>query len=172
MYINMRMLAGMGLFTDPNEHTCVLNLHLTSGGYSLIAYLFCTDSPKEPYNITLTPGVAGVSISWEHDRSCFEGHAFVFVVSWQKACTCDLSELSTAVIGTTFNIQDLEPDTIYSICVSAVSSSDTQVKSERKCLHTKTLKPVCKCYFDLPHTVHLCVTGHITQVSTFMFTIQ
>ena len=64
---------------------------------------------------------------------------FVFVVSWQKACTCDLSELSTAVNGTTFNIQNLEPDTNYRICVSAVSTSDNQVKSERKCLHTKTL---------------------------------
>ena len=83
---------------------------------------------------------------------------FVFIVSWQKVCTCDLSELSTTVIGTTFNIQDLEPDTNYSICVSAVSSYDDQVKSERKCLHTKTLKPVCECYSDLPHTVHLCVT--------------
>ena len=90
--------------------------------------------------------------------SCFEDHLFVFIVSWQKACTCDHSELSTAVIGTTFNIQDLEPDTIYSICVSAVSSSDDQVKSERKCLHIKTLKPVCKCYSNQRNTqvAHLC----------------
>ena len=90
----------------------------------------------------------------------------MFIVSWQKACTCDLSELSTAVIGTTFNIQDLEPDTIYSICVSAVSSSDDQMKSERKCFHTKTLELVCECYSDLPHTVHQCITGRNTQVCT------
>ena len=138
----------------------------------LSIYLPCSDSPKEPYNIALTPGVTGISVSWEHDRSCFEGHAFVFIVNWQKACTCDLSELSTAVIGTTFNIQDLEPDTIYSICVSAVSSSDDQVKSERNCIRSKTLKRVCKCYSNLPHTVHLCVTGRNTLGQTFMFTIQ
>ena len=64
---------------------------------------------------------------------------FEFIVSWQKGCNWDLPELSTTVNGTTFNIQDLEPDTIYSICISAVSSSDDQVKSERKCLHSKTL---------------------------------
>ena len=36
-HVNL-LLAGMGLFTDPNEHTCVLNLHLTFG-FSLIAHL-------------------------------------------------------------------------------------------------------------------------------------
>ena len=177
------MLAIQHMFTHSahvnmaNERCLETSVELVNKGilavhvwdYSLILmylllsiYLSCPDSPKEPYNLTLTPGVAGISVSWEHDRSCFEDHLFVFIVSWQKACTCDLSELSTAVIGTTFNIQDLEPDIIYSICVSAVSSSDDQVKSERKCLHIKTLKPVCKCYSDLPHTI----TGHITQVCT------
>ena len=97
---------------------------------------------------------------------------FEFIVSWQKACTCDHSEMNTTVSGTTFDIQDLEPDTIYKICVAAVSISDGQVKSDMKCLHIKTLKLICKCYSDLPHIVHLCITGHNAQVCTFMFTMQ
>ena len=110
-----------------------------------VFYLFCTDSPKEPYNIRHTLGVAGISVSWEHDRPCFEGQVFEFIVIWQKGCTCDHSEMSTTVSGTTIHIRNLEPDTTYKICVSAVSTStfDDQVKSERKCLHTKTLKLVC-----------------------------
>ena len=92
---------------------------------------------------------------------------FEFIVSWQKACTCDHSELSTTVSGITFDIQNLEPDTTYKICVSAVSISDRQVKSKMKCLHTKTLKLVCKCYSDLPHTVRTPVY-YRTHVCTFM----
>ena len=95
-----------------------------------------------------------------------------FIVSWQKVDTSDLSELSTTVNGTTLNIQDLEPDTNYSICVSAVSTSDYRVRSEGKCLHIKTLKFICKCYSDLPHIVYLCTTGLNTHICTFMFTMS
>ena len=120
--------------------------------------------------MTLTPGVDNISVSWEHGRSCFEDHIFEFIVNWQKACTCDHSEMNTTVTRTTFDIRNLEPDTTYKICVSVVSSSD-DVKSQRKCLHTKTLTLVCKCYSDLPHTVHLCITGRNTQFCTFTFTM-
>ena len=95
---------------------------------------------------------------------------FAFIVSWQKGCTCDHSELimNITVSGTTFNIRNLEPDTTYKICVSAVSISDRQEKSEMKCLHTKTLKLVCKCYSDLPHTVRTPVY-YRTHVCTFIY---
>ena len=97
---------------------------------------FYTDSPNKPHNLKLTPGVTSISVSWEHDRSCFEDHQLEFIVAWQNVDTEDDSANET-VNGTTFNIKDLTPDTNYSICVTA-TTSDGQVRSENRCLYTKT----------------------------------
>ena len=105
-----------------------------------LAYsLTCTDSPKEPHNLMFIPTVASISVSWEHDSSCFEDNQFEFIVTWQKADTSNDSKNMT-VNGTTVIIQDLEPNANYEICVTAVSTSDGQLRSEKKCRPIKTLQ--------------------------------
>ena len=65
---------------------------------------------------------------------------FEFIVTWQKVSTGDDSENNMTVNGTTFQIQPLEPDTNYRICVSAVSISNDRVKSGESCLYQKSGK--------------------------------
>ena len=134
--------------------------------YSFISSPTCTDSPKNPHSITLTPGVDGINASWEHDRSCFENHKFEFIVTWLKVDVGDDSENMT-VNGTTFEIQPLEPDTNYKICVSAVSISDDKVKSEESCLYKKTGKTYVYVHVDDGGVVN----GHYisTAVQGFVF---
>ena len=103
--------------------------------YYVTAY---SDSPREPHNIDLTSGDASIDIAWEHDKACFEDHTFQFTVTWQRVETTGNSEINTKETPTgTANIQNLEPNANYHICVSAVSTSNHLVRSE-KCFYSKT----------------------------------
>ena len=81
----------------------------------------------KPHNITLAPGVSNISVSWDHDNSCFKDHAFIFTVTWKMLDTRDNSIMNTTVNGTAVQIPGLRPGTKHSICVSAISTSDVGV---------------------------------------------
>ena len=102
-------------------------------------FLYYAGSPNKPHNIVTAPGATNITVSWDHDNSCFRNYMFIFNVTWQKASTSKELVIEYRTVNvTTFTIPNLAPNTNYSICVLAVSTSDTQLKSKTRCLHNET----------------------------------
>ena len=75
-----------------------------------------------------------ITVSWEHDNEC-SCHVLYFMVTWWKTNT---TVDSTMVVKTTFEIESIESDTNYTICVSVVCPFDDKVESEKSCIYNAT----------------------------------
>jgi hypothetical protein len=128
------------------EYGCCIVLNGTTFIEGMTYEVEALDSPKKPtVSIDIPTSGNSVNVSWQHEDSCFEDHAFHFIVSWNSAMSGNSSQMSAAVNETSYLIRGLTPCTEYTIFVSAVSTSSPSVQSDKTRATSKKRSAMCSC---------------------------